>query len=313
MIRWLSILALAASLWGAEVYRVDGRVTPEGPLFIFLHSVSTPLTRKTRAFPGGRFTFKRIPAGNYTLAIYIRGRGMALRTIDVGPAVADKKRRVALALKLDPSEFVPATPRQAGYLTSVTDLSIPVKARREYLEAQKDLARPDADSAIKHLERAVALAPRFAAGWNNLGTIAYQQRKFRRAAECFRKALEADPETFDALVNLGGALLALNEIDEAIGCNVQAVARRPKDALAQSQLGVSYFAVGNFELAVKHLELARQIDPGHFSSPQLALAEIHLRRGEKRQAADVLEEYLRYHPDYPQAAKVREEIGKLRR
>jgi tetratricopeptide (TPR) repeat protein len=85
-----------------------------------------------------------------------------------------------------------------------------------------------------------------------------------------------------------------------------AVAMRPNDALAHSQLGMNYFELGNPDLSVKHPERARAIDPAHFSHPQLLLAEIHLRRGEKSEAVDVLEEFLRYHPDWPQAARMRE-------
>jgi tetratricopeptide (TPR) repeat protein len=87
---------------------------------------------------------------------------------------------------------------------------------------------------------------------------------------------------------------------------------RPNDALANSQLGLTYFMVNNFDLAVKYLEIARRLDPAHFSRPQLVLAEIHLRRGENAAAADAMEDFLRYHPDYPTAAKMREVIGKLR-
>jgi uncharacterized protein HemY len=64
---------------------------------------------------------------------------------------------------------------------------------------------------------------------------------------------------------------------------------------------------------VKHLERARAIDPAHFSHPQLLLAEIYSRRGEKTAAADALEEFLRYHPDWPQAVRMRQNIAELRK
>ena len=94
--------------------------------------------------------------------------------------------------------------------------------------------------------------------------------------------------------------------------NVHAALTRPGDALANSQLGMTYFELGQFDAAVKYLERARTLDPAHFSHPQLYLAEIHLRRGEKREAALVLEEFLEHHPDYPQAASVRRNIVELR-
>ena len=100
---------------------------------------------------------------------------------------------------------------------------------------------------------------------------------------------------------------------EAWQYNAMAVTVRPNDALAHSQLGMDYFQLGDLDLSVKHLERARAIDPAHFSHPQLFLAEIHLRRGEKSAAAGVLEEFLRYHPDWPQAARMREQIVELRK
>jgi tetratricopeptide (TPR) repeat protein len=148
--------------------------------------------------------------------------------------------------------------------------------------------------------------------WNELGTIAYQTRKFDRAEECFRQALQQDPRAFEPLVNLGGVLVTVHKLDESADYNLQAVLTRPNDALANSQLGLTYFELARMDLAQKYLERTRQIDPAHFSHPQLLLAEIHLRHGERREAAAVLDEFLKYHPGWPQAAKMRETIAELR-
>jgi hypothetical protein len=91
------------------------------------------------------------------------------------------------------------------------------------------------------------------------------------------------------------------------------VLRRPNDALAQSQLGLTYLMLNELELAEKHLLLARKLDAGHFSHPQLHLAEVHLRRKEFRRAADQLDDFLRHHPDWPAAAKMRQAIEEWRR
>src|SRR5262249_21268870 len=94
--------------------------------------------------------------------------------------------------------------------------------------------------------------------------------------------------------------------------NERAVAAQPNDALAQSQLGTSYFYAANFELAIRHLERARSLDPAHFSYPQLLLAEIHLREGNRSAAADALADFLAHHPDGPQAAEMRVKIAEWR-
>ncbi len=156
------------------------------------------------------------------------------------------------------------------------------------------------------------LAPQFSGAWNYLGTIAYQGHDYPRAESCFRKALAADPKAFEPLVNLGGVLVNLQKLDEALSYNRHAVLARPGDALANSQLGMNYFYLGKLDLSQKYLTVAAKLDPSHFSHPQLLLAEIYYRRQERSAAADELAEFLRYHPDWPEAARIHERISWLR-
>jgi uncharacterized protein HemY len=94
--------------------------------------------------------------------------------------------------------------------------------------------------------------------------------------------------------------------------NLKAVLQRPNDALANAQLGMSYFMLGRYDLASKYLERTREIDPANMTYPQLMLFQIHVRRGERGAAASDLEDFLARHPDWPQAVKVRETIAGLR-
>ena len=113
-------------------------------------------------------------------------------------------------------------------------------------------------------------------------------------------------------MNLGGVLINLGKLEEALEHNLHAALRRPNDALANSQLGMTYFLTGSLDLSAKFLTIAKQLDPSHFSHPQLLLAEIHLRRNERSAAVDELEDFLKRHPDAPEAASVKAEITKLR-
>ncbi len=128
----------------------------------------------------------------------------------------------------------------------------------------------------------------------------------------FRRSLAEDPTAYEPLVNLGGALVTLNKLDEAMDYNLRAVLARPGDALANSQLGMTYMALGKLDLACKYLEVARSLDPAHFSHPQLLLAEIHFQQKQPAAAAEDLEDFLKHHPDAPNAASLRSVIAKLR-
>ena len=292
-------------------YELLGRITPEGQSSVTLWGATLPFTSSTFTTGSGRFTFKNLAPATYTLAVYQPGRGEARRTIEIGPALADARRRIKLTVALRDSDFDTATERRRHAVTA-RELTIPERAVREFAAAQHDLEKSDVEAAEKHLEQAVAIAPQFATAWNTLGTIAYQTGRFPLAEQRFRTALKQDRTAYEPLVNLGGVLVTLHKLDEALEVNVHATLTRPNDALANSQLGMTYFELGQYDSAVKYLERARAIDPAHFSHPQLFLAEIHLRRKENRQAADVLEDFLAHHPDYPQAEVMRQNIVKLR-
>jgi tetratricopeptide (TPR) repeat protein len=307
-------LAAALALFAApaNAYDLSARISPPAVASVTINRVASPFTASTLSDEEGRFSFKGLESGAYTIAVFEPSRGEARQTIEVGPSNADARGRVVLTIQLKDSDFVFADAMRRRHSVDAGQLAIPPKAMREYEQAQKDLARRDAASAVRRLERAVEIAPQFSAAWNNLGTIAYQSRNFLRAEECFREALAQDPQSYEPLVNLGGVLVTLHKLDEAWDYNLHAVLVRPNDALANSQLGMTYFELGNFELAEKYLLRAREIDPGHFSHPQLLLAEIHVRRGDYRAAAADLEEFLKYHPDWPKAEQMREKIREWR-
>ena len=310
----LAIWLLAVPARGGEaVYQLSGQVSPEAAASVTLFGATTPFHAFTLSDDSGRFTFKKLEAGTYNLAVYIPARGEARQTVEVGPGTSDGHGRVLLRLALKDSDFVYGDLVRQEHSVSARELTIPDKALHDYQEARKSLGKRDTASAVAHLEHAVEIAPQFSAAWNELGTINYQTQNFPRAEECFRRSLAMDPKAYEPLVNLGGVLVTLHKLDEAWKFNALAVLERPGDALANSQMGMTYFGLGDYDHAVKYLEKARRIDPAHFSHPQLILAEIHLRRGERSAAAGCLEDFLLRHPDWPQAAKMRETIEALRK
>lgn len=308
----LAGLLLGALAAADKQYELEGRVYPEGSAAITLFGATTPFTASTTSDSRGRFRFRHLAEGTYTVAVFVPGKGEARQTIDVGPSFADAKGRVALTLELRTAQLNEQA-LEKRHMVSARELSIPPRARREYQEAQKSLSRRDVAGATAHLEKAVSIAPQFAGAWNNLGTIAYQSHEFARAEQNFRKALAQDPQAFEPLVNLGGALLSEGKFPEALPYNLDAVRARPRDALANSQLGMNYFALGDLDRAEKFLITAQQIDPGHFSQPQLTLAEIYIRGNKWRAAAVELEDFLEHHPDAGNAGEIRKAIEKLRK
>jgi tetratricopeptide (TPR) repeat protein len=308
----LAILIAVCARGETAGYDLRGRLLPATRASVWLQGVTTPFEDSALAGDDGRFRFRGLLAGTYTLGAFVPGRGEMRRTIEVGPSQAGGGKRIELTVELRDGEFESRDSLRRGAIVSAKELAIPERAHREYEEAERGLARHDVDGAVAHLERAVDLAPQFSDAWNHLGTIAYQARDYTRAETCFRKALKADPNSFQPLVNLGGVSINLGKFAESLEYNLYAALTRPNDALANSQLGMSYFYLDKLDLAHKYLTAAKRLDPAHFSHPQLMLAEIDLRRRDRMAAAVELEEFLRVHPDAPDAGRIREKLAHLR-
>jgi tetratricopeptide (TPR) repeat protein len=201
---------------------------------------------------------------------------------------------LALALASLPASLCAAG---AGSV-SVRELQIPQSAKDRYEDAQRRVAKLDADGARKKLEEAVRLAPEYSAAWNALGALASE--------------VETDPENADAALNLGGLLLKSGRVEEALGYNRQVSTALPGDASAQAQFGMNLYQLGMLVEAERALLAAKRIDPGHYTLPQLFLAEIYARRGDKERAAEELQDLLARRPVEPLATTLRDTLARLR-
>lgn len=283
---------------------------PEGRLsaVVFLEGTTFPFSRNVLVGPSGKFKFKDLRQAMYRIAIYVPQSGTMEKTVEVSPSFADSKGRVERKFN-----FFPDRELENGATVSVTRLKIPDQALEKHREAEKALGEHDVDRAKELLKESVEIAPEYSAGWNRLGTVAFQTKQYRSARDYFRRALASEPEAYAPLVNLGGALLVLGEIEEAQEVNWKAVHRRPQDALAHSQLGQTFFVMGDLGLAERHLSRAKSLDPHHFSYPRLVLAEIYWIKQDYSAVVRELEEFLRIHPDVAFSEKLMSVLDSARK
>ena len=308
-----SIALFAADRSPAPLTSLDlqGKITGASSLRslrVNLFGVETPYVESVEVNRAGEFRFRSLVPGNYTVAVVRKGLGEIRRTVVMSAAVADPSGIVHTTIRYTSAEAA-ANPNEG--VVSVHQLSIPGNASAKYADAQKRLAAHDPEGAVRILEEAVAIAPQFSTAWNALGVIAFQTGEDDRAETLFRKALAADPNAFEPLVNLGGVLLKKKDAAAALPFNQRAVQDRPEDALANAQLGIAYFKLDQFDQAEQYLLAAKRLDPAHFTQPQLFLADIYARRGNRGAAIRELEDLLAIRPDGPLTAAIRQDIVEL--
>ncbi len=175
------------------------------------------------------------------------------------------KRSVELlsqALVLDPT-FAPAwaaLSRQKAF-----------QAAQGLLPAEEqEAAKKDARLAA---EKAVALNPLLPEARNALGMIYLREDEDAKASVEFRRALELNPRSSDALVHLGTIAGGDGRLDEQVKLQEQALAIDPLNVNILDRLGNSYLSVGNAAAAEAIFRRQRDLDPqSMFVNISLAIA-----------------------------------------
>src|SRR5262249_5198242 len=123
--------------------------------------------------------------------------------------------------------------------------------------------------------------------------------RFETAANLFQRALNANPNSFVAQVNLGGALGSLRDYERALVENFKALEMRPGHSLAQAQTGQELFHPNRDDETMQHLQKAKQIDPMSFTLPGIFIAQIRQIQGDTEGAIVEYRDFLKVHPGHP--------------
>jgi tetratricopeptide (TPR) repeat protein len=127
-----------------------------------------------------------------------------------------------------------------------------------------------------------------------------------------KDVLTRDPKNLNALIKLGNLYMDTGKYQEAVEAYGQALEIDPKNVDVRVDRGTCYRYGGQPEKAVEEYRKALAINPNHvFANKNLAIVLAYdLKKNEE--AAKVFENYLKVNPSDPDAAKIREEIQKLR-
>ena len=79
------------------------------------------------------------------------------------------------------------------------------------------------DSAARWYQRAIKLNPQYAEAVNNLGTVYYAHKSYRRAISQYRRALRLTPQSASILSNLGTAYFARKDYKDAFAMYQEAL------------------------------------------------------------------------------------------
>ena len=263
----------------------------------------------------GRFGFYALPGGFYDLVI---------QDDDYTPVSV----RVVLNPDISPNSYAEITltptrdeakPRSesgiAGSNRDVIDLNeyrrnYPRKAVKEYEKGQKASLDGEVETAIRHLQKSLQLAPDFYPAHNELGRLYLAKSNFTGAEEEFKQVISLNQTDPEAYLNLGNVYLLTRHYDQALQ-NVQSgLQRGPRSALGKFLLGSVYARMGKLADAERALHDCLQLDPKMVRA-RLELVNVYLTQGNQLQAIAELKQFLRIAPKDPLVPKVKEVLARL--
>jgi Flp pilus assembly protein TadD len=270
------------------------------------------MTRGDRIFTtnqNGGFAFRGLPGGSYTVVIDKEAEYKPYTTtIDVVQLQRSPPQTYTLNIRL---EFKDSTKTKPA-VVSAEFLNVPKKAVAHYEAAMERIKAGDRDAAIAEFKLAIAEYPSFTAAFNELGVLYLKTNHLEEADQTFQSALKIDAESFPALMNRGIANVMMKRYGEAVPILRKVLKKNEESAVAHYFLGQALANLGLFNDAEKELKTALKLGKEEMKEAHRILAIMYSARGDKKQAADELEVYLKLAPAAPDAEKLREMIRRLR-
>ena len=139
------------------------------------------------------------------------------------------------------------------------------------------------------------------------GRVALDAKRYAEAAEEFRKAIAARPESVTGRVNLGATLNLLGDPAGAAEQFAAVLRIAPENTNARYNLALLFARQNRHQEAITHLQFVLKSNPRDVDA-QFLLAQAYLRSGQYRQALDSLE---KSHAMFPEQAGITISLARL--
>jgi tetratricopeptide (TPR) repeat protein len=257
----------------------------------------------------GRFQFNGLAPTVYEIVVEADGDRfeIARATVEVypgGPSI----------LRVNLKEKKPSGPASSTTAVSTGELDqdIPTGAKREFERASDAIKSGRTDDAIGHLRNAIALYPTYLMAHNDLGAQLLAQGKLDEAAAEFRRAIQIDSKAFNPRLNLGIVLVQQHQFSDAAETLKTALALQPNSPAAILYHGFALEGTNDLNGAEQELKTAHDLGGAAYAVALFHLGQIYMNKGEREQARQAFESYVREAPSGPNAAEARKMIGILR-
>jgi Tfp pilus assembly protein PilF len=260
----------------------------------------------TTALTGDTVRFKHLQPDIYVLCLDGAEERHSCQSLDLVPPRDNKDH--SFLKKLMPPVFKAS---RVQHRVSVSRLEVPKPAHDELVLSEEAQMRGDGAAMFEHLNNAVRIWPDYSDALNNLGVYYRLVRNYPLSIQYFTRVTELQPDFYGGWLNLGSTLLGMSQFRQSLDASLKALALRPDDAMVNSQVACGYYYLREYDSARVYFERVLALDPSFANSPQLYLAHIALVANRDADAEDYYRQFLKLHPNSPQAPHYRETLAGL--
>jgi Tfp pilus assembly protein PilF len=296
--------SIQPQLDGQVRYSEGGR--PAEFVLVRLEGFGAGVVNEMTTDRNGKFRFAGLAPELYNVSVRVPGYREAKQQVDLRAQLTDY---IQLQLIADVSGSNSSTSVARG----VIDANIPNSALVEFQKGSAALLKAhNVEEGIAHLEKAVAIYPKYSAALLLLGTAYMDQRQWDKAETTLRHVLVIEPKATAAHLALGELYLNQRKYPDSQTELLSAITLDPKSARGHLTLGRLYYELGDIVKAGPQVGMALQIDP-RLAEGHLLAGNILLRAHQPENALAEFEEYLRLDPNGKYSAQATQTIEKIKK
>ena len=296
--------SMAPQLNGQVRYAEGGRAAEF--VLVRLESFGGGVVAETETDRNGKFHFAGLSGELYIVSVRASGYREAQQQVDLRTQLTDY-----VQLQLVPDSNV-STPSTTPKSTGVVDANTPSNAVAEFEKGSTALLKDhNLAQGIAHLEKAVAIYPKYSPALLLLGTAYMDDRRWNDAEAALLKVLAIEPKATAAHLALGELYLDQRNYAESKRKLLFAIGLDPKSGRPHLTLGRVYYELGDLAKAGPEVGTALRIDPS-LAQGHLLAGNILLRAHQPENAVVEFQEYLRLDPNGPFSAQAKEAVHKIK-
>ena len=253
----------------------------------------------------GTVRFTRLSPAKYR--VRITGAGIVTtESGEIDMTASEPNLTEYVRVRRQPSLTVDAAPH------ATIDVNVPPEARKEFDKASEKMEQKNWTEAKTHLDRAIAIYPKYALAYNNLAMIYINLNQGEKAVESFRKAAELDEHIQQANRYLGYFYYENKSYKQAEPYLLRAIGGEPRNPQLLLALANTQMQNGEAEQALANAQKVHS-RPDHkkFAMAHLIAAQVLSDRGDNQHSREEFQLFLREAPDSPMAPRVKEALAKI--